>query len=592
MTLEKLLQDPTILEQIDNSPSRVRTDGILEDFCDAGLFKHHPLFSTDAYALQIIGYFDELEICNPLGTHIKKHKVGIVFFTLGNIHPKFRSTFRAMNLVIVATKPVIEKHGLDAILEPFFRDLNILATKGFNVCIDGSERLFKGALLTFLADNLASNELGGFKLSFSFSFRFCRTCLIKHDEIAEKYTCDSLVKRSQSNHEQQCKQLVGPTKSHYSKTYGINRRSALLDVVHFCMFDGGLPHDMMHDILEGVASREVKLLLKHCISRKYLTLEEYNRRLINFNFGYTESDKPVPILSSHFQTDKPIRSSASQMRLLLQILPFLIGDKIPESEDCWKCFLLLRKIVDIVLCPLASENTSSSLGFLIKEHQIAFMALYPAHFIPKMHFLLHYPAQILQLGPLVRTWTIRYEAKLNFFKQASTTSGYKNITLSLANHHQRWMCYEMSTSKLIHSPSECGPSKTPTLLKDERAEFQANVLKEMPNIRMDTVLHRPNWVHREGVTYKSNNAFVIVGSDGLDPLFACIDELIVIGGDMLIFCVRLCDVLYFDSHYHAYVINVTSQQSVISKLLDRNVYHCHKLLDNLSYITLKHFLVT
>lgn len=56
------------MEQIEQCPDRVHTNGVLEDFCDATLFKAHPLFSEDQYALQIIGYFDELEICNPRST--------------------------------------------------------------------------------------------------------------------------------------------------------------------------------------------------------------------------------------------------------------------------------------------------------------------------------------------------------------------------------------------------------------------------------------------------------------------------------------------------------------------------------------------
>lgn len=591
-TLKSLLEDPTVLEQIDDFPLRVRNDGIFEDYCDGNLFKSHPLFSIDPYALQIIGYFDELEICNPLGSHIKTHKVGIVFFSLGNIHPKFRSSLRAMNLVIVCTKPVLEEHGLDVIMEPFIRDLNVLATTGISVLVNGTERVFKGALLTFLADNLASNELGGFKLSFSFSFRFCRSCLLKNDEISQYVTCAGLVNRSLALHEEQCKQLVGPTRSHYSKTYGINRRSALLNVAHFSMFGGGLPHDIMHDILEGIAPLEIKLLLKHCISDKLLTLDQYNRRLVDFNYGYSECDKPIPITSSHFKTDRPLRSSSSQMLLLLHILPFLIGDKIPEGNDYWKCFLLLRKIVDIVLCPCASENTASSLRIVIEEHHTAFMTLYTGRFIPKMHFLVHYPAQILQIGPMVRSWTIRHEAKLNFFKKAAPTSSFKNITLSLANHHQRLMCYEMSASRLICSSFECGPAKSPTLLKDEKYDIQDHIIREVPNIAMDTLLHRPNWVCRDRVQYKSNNAYIIVGTDGLDPCFAYVDELIVVGGDLLFFLVRLCEVLYFDDHYHAYVIKVTSQQSIYTKLLDRNVYHSHVLSNGLSYITLKHFFMS
>ncbi len=109
-SLKSLVADPTVLEQIDQCPSRVRHDGILEDYCDGELFRAHPLFSSDPFALQIIAFYDELELCNPLGTHVKKHKLGILLFTLGNIHPKFRSCLRAISLVLAATAPVIARH--------------------------------------------------------------------------------------------------------------------------------------------------------------------------------------------------------------------------------------------------------------------------------------------------------------------------------------------------------------------------------------------------------------------------------------------------------------------------------------------------
>ena len=72
--------------------------------------------------------------------------------------------------------------GMNKVLEPFVQDLNLLATQGIRVVINGRERVFKGALLAFLADNLASNALGGFKL-FSFLYQYCRTCLLAKDEV-------------------------------------------------------------------------------------------------------------------------------------------------------------------------------------------------------------------------------------------------------------------------------------------------------------------------------------------------------------------------------------------------------------------------
>ena len=175
------------------------------------LLRISPLFSQDPEALQIIGYFDELEVCNPLGSHVKKHEVGVVFYTLGNIHPKFRFTHRAINLAILSTKPVLEKHGIDAVLKPFFDYCNKLATTGVSVCVKSVNRVFKGALLTFLADNLVSNELGGFKLNFSFSFHCCRTCLVVHADMSKEFNSNGVLLRDLSSHKNQCKQLKGPT---------------------------------------------------------------------------------------------------------------------------------------------------------------------------------------------------------------------------------------------------------------------------------------------------------------------------------------------------------------------------------------------
>ena len=49
----------------------------MSDYCDGLQFSNNPLYSTDASSLQIVLYYDELEICNPLGSRRKKHKLGI-----------------------------------------------------------------------------------------------------------------------------------------------------------------------------------------------------------------------------------------------------------------------------------------------------------------------------------------------------------------------------------------------------------------------------------------------------------------------------------------------------------------------------------
>ena len=44
--------------------------GLLGDYCDGELFHTTQLFQEDPSALQIQLYYDELEVCNPLGSII------------------------------------------------------------------------------------------------------------------------------------------------------------------------------------------------------------------------------------------------------------------------------------------------------------------------------------------------------------------------------------------------------------------------------------------------------------------------------------------------------------------------------------------
>ena len=47
----------------------------LKDYRDGCSFQNHPLFSVQQSALQIFLYYDDLEVCNPLGSKAKVHKL-------------------------------------------------------------------------------------------------------------------------------------------------------------------------------------------------------------------------------------------------------------------------------------------------------------------------------------------------------------------------------------------------------------------------------------------------------------------------------------------------------------------------------------
>jgi len=164
---------------------------------------------------------------------------------------------KMINLAVVALSPVIEKHSLDQVLQPFISDVNTLASSGITFEMEGTSKTVKGALRAFLADNLASNKLGCLKKSFSFAFRWCSTCLVTTNSICSSFVSHDFKLRTSDTHLQHLQNINGPASSYYSKTYGINKKSALLQTQDFSLFNDGLPDDATHDIL-GVAFLEIK----------------------------------------------------------------------------------------------------------------------------------------------------------------------------------------------------------------------------------------------------------------------------------------------------------------------------------------------
>ena len=97
--------------------------------------------------------------------------------------------------------------------------------------------------------------------------------------------------------------------------------------------------------------------------------------------------------------------------LLIRILPFVI-------RIVGALYYYISKIVDLVISPVSSPNLCAVLQATIERHHRYFIAMYTAEaVIPKFHFLLHYPKQILNVGPMIRTCNMRNEAKLTYISK-------------------------------------------------------------------------------------------------------------------------------------------------------------------------------
>lgn len=59
--------------------------------------------------------------------------VGVFYYQLGNLAPKYRGSLRSIHLISIAKSSTIQKYGTDMILEPFMADLKKL--EQVNQCI-------------------------------------------------------------------------------------------------------------------------------------------------------------------------------------------------------------------------------------------------------------------------------------------------------------------------------------------------------------------------------------------------------------------------------------------------------------------------
>ena len=150
----------------------------------------------------------------------------------------------------------------------------------------------------------------------------------------------------------------------------------------------------------------------------------------------------------------------------------------------------------------------------------------------------------------------------------------------------------MSSGELLLSNSECGPGSNPCTLTEQPEALARLLQQSLPTMSNDAAIFIPSWVKKNGIHYSNNNCYVIIDTDEIDPMFGHIIDLYIVSGNILLLHLYHCEALYYDDHYHSYVITDTTKMSVIcdKNLLNPFVLHSHKLFNGSKeiYITQKH----
>ncbi|XP_042143405.1 uncharacterized protein LOC121833817 [Ixodes scapularis] len=543
--LQNLLTCDDIYESVEQPPSQ-REDGMLNDFSDANFIREQQkkvqLAGDQQSTIFLLLYTDELELNNPLGSAVGKHKILLVYFSILNIHPRHRSKLSSIHLLIIARYSTVTDFGLKVLLEPLIKDLNILRTHGFRM----HNKAFKVCVVAVVGDNLSLHRLAGLTCSFS-GGRVSRFCLAKYEDLRDLVLPTQCVARSGASHASHLAAfLLDPARN--GKIYGITGPSPLASLEGFDIMNQ-LPPDAMHDVLEGGIAVVVKAVLKGLVDSKVIKKDDLNR-IAQFSYGqHDKKSKPVFDPDKFLAPSGNLKGTASQKLCLFRLLPQILGDLIPQNDSNWNVYTAYRHIVDIILSDTMPRDCAAYLEVKVSEFLRLFTEQYPDKSVtPKLHYLLHYPKYILEFGPPRRYWGMRFEAKHSYFKGlASKVKNHKNICKTLCQRHQLLQAYQISSATLSQPIDVSGVAVVKTAsLPEEFVVLLPQGLRELDSLSSVKTAAFNNCSYRVG------DAFVHSVDDG-NPSFAEVHGLFVASGTLIIMAKKLATV-EVSKHRCSYIV--------------------------------------
>lgn len=222
-------------------------------------------------SISLILYIDDFEICNPLGTSRRKHKICGLYWTLGNLPPGCNSTLSSIYLAALIKSNDLKCYGYEKVLEPLINDLVILEQSGIFVTKLG--RTVKGTVQCVVADNLGAHGIAGFVENFSGSY-VCRFCTGERADFqTSKVRSGAFTLRTKDTHSDHLKVLEENDMLNY---YGVKSQCILSKRLSYFDVTTGFPPDIVHNLFEGIVPFELSLCLNALIKKKV------------FHISYTE----------------------------------------------------------------------------------------------------------------------------------------------------------------------------------------------------------------------------------------------------------------------------------------------------------------
>ncbi|KAH9382026.1 hypothetical protein HPB48_011256 [Haemaphysalis longicornis] len=362
--LRNLMSSKSFCNSLDPSMEAAEESPLLRSFCDGLIYEEKVsalLENGSQYTLFLVLYSDEVDVVNPLGSKRGVHKLLVVYFSVLNLHVRYRSQLCTIHVAVVARYKLVQEHGIGALLKPLISDVSTLATDGFVVESSGVNVKVSALVVAISGDNLSMNRLGGFTCCFS-KGRPCRYCTAAFPKFASIFHEKDVHVRNAGVHRTHVDSAI-VNKPLSTVLYGVTSESPLSSIGYFDV-TMQLPPDIMHDLLEGSIPHVLREVLQGLITSKVITVPDLDK-VAAFDYGsHDKKNKPEPLEKTFVTARKPYKGTASQKWCLFRFFSLIFGDLVPEENEHWDVYLGLRKVVDLVF---ADELPRDHLPYLQDE---------------------------------------------------------------------------------------------------------------------------------------------------------------------------------------------------------------------------------
>lgn len=563
------LELPNVFDVIMNSLNGTSNECLVADYIHGSHWQRKKVLFGEKLVIPVFIFYDDFEVDKEIGSH--SAKLGAVYIKIACLPAEFQSSLDNIFVALLFNTSDRINYGNKATFGKLITELNFLFNNGIKITVNGVIRTVYFVIGLVVADNLALHSLLGFAEGFTANFpcRFCRA----HRSLINIQTEEiSSLLRNKVQHTIDCN--IGNV-----SLSGVNEESVLSDVETFEVTDNPSV-DIMHDVFEGVCVYDMgHILYDFIFVKRYFTLETLNFQLIAFDYDKTITNKPTTFKEKVLR-NRQVKMTASEMRTFVRIFALLVGDFIPDNEPIWKFYLILRDIIDILLCRQVQNEIIIVLKEKIKEHHRLYVDLFHDSLKPKHHYMVHYPFIMSQSGALVNLACDRFESNHQLSVQdAKAIKSRKNIAYTLAVKQQLRCAYRFMTRKGLDTALEVGP--------EEEADYAPSFLPQ--NFKNNFMQHA--FVRFKGTLYKRGMCVVIGVDNDNGPKFGIISSVIVnVDGNVCLVCNVLSSVMYSE-HLHAY--NVIETSKVVSILIIDLLDYVPLLFSRVNgkkYVTLHHLL--